>query len=278
MENLKQYTHCYSLTAADMNNEYRMTASAVLLYYQDCWARYMSCLNMAAFDLVHHGLMWIISEFNAAWDEGEAYWSEEVIVKVWNSELTGLRLYADFVIAKKDGTQVAHGSGCWTLLDISCHRPVSISDVLDTDRLAVTEGSERHKKVRIPAATETILETEHKVNPINLDFNGHVNNRTYLNIAMQTVEGGEMSGLTIKNLTIRWLRETFLGDMLVCRLCRVSMPADVADGKQTGGNQTGGSEAYLHLINKGDETVAQVYAVLEPRRSTTIIDTVAPRD
>ena len=90
---------------------------------------------------------------------------------------------------------------------------------------------------------------------------------------MQTVEGGEMSGLTIKNLTIRWLRETFFGNMLVCRLCRVSMPADVADG-----NQTGGREAYLHLINKGDETVAQVYAMLEPRRSTTIIDTVAPRD
>ncbi len=38
---MNQYTHRYSLTAADMDTRYRMTPNAVLLYYQDCWARYM---------------------------------------------------------------------------------------------------------------------------------------------------------------------------------------------------------------------------------------------
>ena len=42
MTDLNQYTHRYSLTAADMDTRYRMTPNAVLLYYQDCWARYMA--------------------------------------------------------------------------------------------------------------------------------------------------------------------------------------------------------------------------------------------
>ena len=49
---MESYTHRYSLTAADMDTRYRMTPNAVLLYYQDCWARYMACLHLAAFDVV----------------------------------------------------------------------------------------------------------------------------------------------------------------------------------------------------------------------------------
>lgn len=58
---MKQYTHRYSLTAADMDTRYRMTPNAVLLYYQDCWARYMSCLHLAAFDVIKENRIWVMS-------------------------------------------------------------------------------------------------------------------------------------------------------------------------------------------------------------------------
>ena len=56
MKDITNYTHRYSITAADMDTRYRMTPSAVLLYFQDCWARYMACLNLAAFDVVKQNL------------------------------------------------------------------------------------------------------------------------------------------------------------------------------------------------------------------------------
>ena len=46
MKDSTRYTHRYSITAADMDTRYRMTPSAVLLYFQDCWARYMACLPL----------------------------------------------------------------------------------------------------------------------------------------------------------------------------------------------------------------------------------------
>ena len=261
--NTNIYTHRYSITAADMDTAYRMTANAVLLYYQDCWARYMSSLHMAAFDLVHQNRMWVISEFNAYWEEQDAYWSQDIIVRVWNSELTGLRLYAEFEMAKPDGTPIAHDYGCWTLLDIESHRPTAISD-LGVDELRLF-GNEKHGKIRIPAGQEVLHEVEHRVNPINLDFNGHVNNRTYLNIAMQSASSYQLSTksrpLRLKSLTIRWMRETFLGDTLVCRLWQTEQP-----------------DTFLHVISKDDAAVAQIYSELTDRISNAIIDTEAPRE
>lgn len=253
-----------------MDTAYRMTPNAVLLYYQDCWARYMSRLHMAAFDLVHKNRIWVITEFNSWWEERDAYWSQDVEVRVWNSEVTGLRLYAEFVMTKPDGTPVAHGYGCWTLLDIESHRPVAISELgIDESRLY---GEEKHGKIRIPAGQQMLHQVEHRVNPINLDFNGHVNNRTYLNIAMQSafsyqqsVISGQQSAVSgqqkLKNLTIRWLRETFLGDTLVCRLWQTEQP-----------------NTFLHVISKDDVAVAQIYSELTDRTTDAIIDTEAPRE
>jgi acyl-CoA thioesterase FadM len=93
---MNQYTHRYSLTAADMDTRYRMTPNAVLLYYQDCWARYMACLHLAAFDIVKQNRIWVITEFNAWFEEQTAFWSDDIDVSVWNSEVSALRLYAEF--------------------------------------------------------------------------------------------------------------------------------------------------------------------------------------
>ena len=252
------YAHRYSITAADMDTQYRMTANAVLLYYQDCWARYMSYLHMAAFDMVHKNRMWVILEFNAYWEEHSAFWSQDVEVKVWNSEVTGLRLYADFMITKPDGTPVSHGNGCWTLLDTESHRPTAIGEI-GIEKLRLCEG-EKHVKNHIPAGQSIISEIEHRVNNINLDFNGHVNNRTYLDIAMQTDTDNRVGGRRLQSLSIRWLHESFLGDTLICRLW-----------------QTEHEDRYLHVISKDDKAVAQIYSVLTERTDESIIDTEAPR-
>lgn len=256
---MNYYTHRYSITAADMDTHYRMTANAVLLYYQDCWARYMACLHMAAFDLVHKGRIWVISEFNAWWEEPDAFWSQDVDVTVWNSEVSGLRIYGEFRMTKPDGTPIAHGFGSWTILDIEQHRPVMMNE-LGEEQLRIVPSDVRHKKIRIPEGVEMLHEVTHRVNPINLDFNGHVNNRTYLNIAMQTISEDWAGNRKLRSLSIRWLRETFLGDTLQCRLWT-----------------TAAKNAFVHVISKEETPVAQIYSELTERTSRAVIDDEARR-
>ena len=264
---MNSYTHRYSLTAADMDTRYRMTPSAVLLYYQDCWARYMSCLHLAAFDVVKQNRIWVITEFNAWFEEQTALWSDAIDVTVWNSEVGTLRLYAEFRVHRLDGTEVAHGYGCWTLLDTEAHRLAPMSPFQPQIPVLEEMTSASHKKRRFQTEGTPLQQLEHRVNPINLDFNGHVNNRTYLSIAMQSADETFMDTYAIRCLTVHWLKETFLGDTLRCRLTLLPNETDEH------------VYHYLHSIARNDGEIAvQVYSEWIPRTEQIDMQQHAPRD
>ncbi len=251
---MTEYTHRYSITAADMDTHYRMVPGAALLYYQDCWARYMSCLHLAAFDVVKRNLMWVITEFNAWFEAEPALWSDEIDVTVWNSEISAMKLYADFRIHKNDGREVAHGYGCWTLLDTEAHRLTPNTELAPQIPVLPEMTAATHRKQAFSTEGTALQTFEHRVNPINLDFNGHVNNRTYLSIAMQSANEQFMRTHAIRSLTIRWQKETFLGDTLQCTL--VEFPGD----------KDGSVCHYLHTIRRnGEQVAAQVYSEWEPQ-------------
>ncbi len=213
------FTIRYSITAADMDNLYRMTPNAILLYYQDCWARYMGCLHLAAFDVVKQNAMWVISRFSAFFHTDKVFWSDDIEVTVWNSEIGAVRLFSDFEVTKvSTGETIAHGFACWSLIDTVRRRPVSLDTVRSQMPVLEQFTEEGHKKYSPEGELQPLTKIEHKVNTINLDFNGHVNNRTYLSIAMQTATPDFVHHHRIKQLTITWLHETFLGDTLTCQL------------------------------------------------------------
>ena len=264
---MNSYTHRYSLTAADMDTRYRMTPSAVLLYYQDCWARYMSCLHLAPFYVVKQNRIWVITGCNAWFEEQTALWSDAIDVTVWNSEVGTLRLYAEFRVRRSDGTEVAHGYGCWTLLDTEAHRLAPMSPFQPQIPVLEEMTSASHKKRRFQTEGIPLQQLEHRVNPINLDFNGHVNNRTYLSIAMQSADEAFMDTYAIRCLTVHWLKETFLGDTLQCRLTLLPNETDEH------------VYHYLHSIARNDgEIAAQVYSEWIPRTEQIDMQQHAPRN
>lgn len=263
---MESYTHRYSLTAADIDTRFRMTPSAVLLYYQDCWARHMACLHLAAFDIVKQHRIWVITEFNAWFEDQTALWSDDIDVTVWNSEVGTLRLYAEFRVKRSDGVEIAHGYGCWTLLDTEAHRLAPTTPFQPRIPVMPEMTSETHRKRRFMTEGIHLQQVEHRVNPINLDFNGHVNNRTYLSIAMQSADEAFMDTYAIRCLTIHWLKETFLGDTLTCRL--TLLPNETAETRYH----------YLQTIARNDaETAAQVYSEWKPRTEQTDVSAHAPR-
>lgn len=246
---LQKYSHTYSITAADMDNLYRMTPSAALLYYQDAWARMMSCMSLASFDMAKRNLLWIISEFNVEFTDTNVFWSDDITVETWNSEISSVRLYSDFIFRKtSSGAAVAHGFACWHLLDANTHRLANLAVVQEQIAILPEMTMPTHRKMRFPEGETLIRQITHAVNLINLDFNGHVNNRTYLNIAMQTATEEFLQQNRVQQLSIHWLHETFLGDEIICSLWKTT-------------------DAYLHTLTKADGcVVAQIYShwVAEP--------------
>ena len=180
--------------------------------------------------------------------------------------MSSLRLYTDFRIHKANGTEVAHGYACWTLLDTEAHRLTPNTSLASQISVLPEMTSLSHKKMRFPANGTPVHQIEHSVNTMDLDFNKHVNNRAYVSIAMQSANEDFMDAYAIRCLTIHWLKETFLGDTLLCQLQRLPDETDSTLFK------------YLHTISRNDGKIAaQVYSEWVPRTIQLDVSELAPR-
>ncbi len=258
---MNQYTHRYTVTCQDMNKDYRLSPAAVLLYFQESFARYMGCLHLAAFDLVKERKMWIITEMGAEMLPVDTFWGDDIEVTIWVSEITPLRVYADYRITNADtGVLIAKGTSCWNLMNADTRKLESTDCVAPKITVLPEMMTESHKKVRFPKDGAVLKQVMHKVNQLDLDFNGHVNNRSYISIAMLTVPDEFLTTHRTNHFVIHWLHETYLDETLTCTLRQVA------------------ENTYVHLITRaGGETAAEIFSVWEPLSSQVDVSDVAKR-
>lgn len=244
-----------------MNKDYRLSPAAVLLYFQESYARFMGCLHLAAFDLAKENRMWIITEMSAEMTEADTFWGDDVEVTVWVSEITPLRVYSDYQVNNADsGALIAKGTSCWNLMNGETRKLEDTASVAPYITVQPEMMTESHKKVRFPRDGEMLKVVSHTVNQLDLDFNGHVNNRSYVNIAMLTVPDKFIVAHRTRRFTVHWLHETYLGETLTCTLY------DLSDG------------AYMHKLTRADGTVAaEILSEWEPLANTVDVSVVAKR-
>lgn len=219
METNGKYRHTYTATASDITPSYRLTTNAMLMYFQDSFARMMTIHNLAAFDIVRQRRMWVVTEVQMDIQPVVTFWAEDFTVELWVSELTSLRIYCDFRILRAiDGRQMACGTSQWNILNLDTKR-LETTDFLAQELTVVPElltGS--HKKVRFPKAQSFDMLMEHHATRLDLDFNLHVSNRSYVAIALMTMPEDVLASQMLSALTVHWLHETYLDETLTCRM------------------------------------------------------------
>ena len=217
-----KYRHTYTSTASDITPLYRLTPNALLMYFQDSFARLMTIHNVAAFDIVKQRRMWVITEIQMNIQPTVTYWSEDFTVELWVSELTSLRIYCDFRIVRKDNEHlIASGTSQWNILNLDTKRLETTDFLADKLTMVPELMTASHKKVRFPKPQSFDMQMDHRATRLDLDFNFHVSNRSYVSIALLTMPDEVLSSQSLSSLTVHWLHETYLDDTLSCRMSRI---------------------------------------------------------
>ena len=107
---------------------------------------------------------------------------EEIKVEVWISEISKLKIFTDFKLYHKENI-FAKGNGCWFILNQDTKRPVSTDTVKEYIPLCNEFALGEHKKFTVTESKEKLNEITYKTNLSDIDFNSHVNNKSYINIA-----------------------------------------------------------------------------------------------
>ena len=106
----------YPVTCAEMDARYWLTVDGVMTFHEDAVAKYLTTLNLAAFDLQKDGNTWIITEINMDLKETPALWAQKVEVTVWPSEVSALRVWFELLVnyflrGEKTGARRSPGPG-----------------------------------------------------------------------------------------------------------------------------------------------------------------------
>ena len=245
---MNKYKKTYNVILDNMDlYEYRLRPISAIMYMQDAFARYTATKDMAAYNLFATNQYWIVAEFNIDFIKDLPFWSEEIEINIWISEITKLKIYTDYELKYKNKT-FAKGNALWFILDKETKRP-SKTDIL-TERFEICDELTlgEHKKFILPVATEIYTKIEHTNNLSDTDFNKHVNNKSYINIAEMTVPDEFRKSCRLKNLHIRFNKETFLGDTLTCTTNRTEKPYQ-----------------YTHIIEKDGVSVCDIVTVWEQK-------------
>ena len=212
-----KYSTIYQITAAQIDAQYRLNVDGLLTFHENTIARYLTTLGLAAFDVQKEDKTWVISEINLEMPEPPVMWSEDVELTVWVSELSALRVWFDFTAREvHSGKITARGNSCWSLISMSERKLVPCEGVIPSSELVSELAAGPHRKRAImkfhPDVSSSIL---HTINLIDLDFNGHTNNRRYIDMALVGFEAGFLDSHRPDSLNIRFVKESRLGDDVV---------------------------------------------------------------
>ncbi|MDO5304350.1 MAG: thioesterase [bacterium] len=213
----EKFSKKYSLMFGDMDINYHMTKMAVAKYFQETFARFCAKHNLAAFDVLKDGIIWVVSDLRAEILNRLPMWSEEFTVRVWISETTKMRTYIEFEIVCHEKI-VAKGESCFYMLDEKTRRPIKSMDLVKPFGLIDEKVFGEHTKQNYEISGEKISEKIHEVTVRDLDFNYHVNNLSYIGISFETAPSDFLEKNEITSYSIQFLQETRLGDKLGCEL------------------------------------------------------------
>lgn len=217
---MKTYQQTYSVLASDMDITYHITPNAIMLYFQDCFARFLTSKRLAAFDIIKENLIWVISELELNYVKERPLWSSEIKVKIHFSEISTVRIYVDYWICDANDEPFAQGTSTWAIINSVTKRPFAAKEMLEKNGI-IAEGVPMKSAIK-PDTTnkQQLKEVEHTVNVTDLDFNGHVCNRTYLSISMATQPLNFIKTYSPKYIHIKFARESFFGEVLTCKVSK----------------------------------------------------------
>ena len=240
------YKQKYSIVASVMDVTYHITPNSIMLYFQDCFARLLTSKRLAAFDIIKDDLIWIVYDLEINFVKERPLWSSEMTVKIKITEISAVKIYVDYWLCDAHDEVFAQGTSVWAIINTKTKRPFPAKEMLEKGGITA-DGSPIKSGVVEDAANKTELKNvQHVVNVTDLDFNGHVCNRTYLSISIATQPLEFIKKYSPRYIHIKFNREAFFGETLDVKV-----------------SNDGNEKYWYDIVNSKGKNICNIYSLWE---------------
>ena len=187
----------------------RLTLDAVFQFFQEAAICHAENLGVGREDMARTGQAWILSRMSVLVDRRPKY-CETVTVRSWPRGGEKLFAMRNYDIRDKDDIPVIAARSAWIILDMEKRRPLRPQSIMDS--LPQNEGLEAIPPEAGGAAglaeRENLQKTsERKALYTDVDYNGHVNNVSYIKWIEDALEPQFLEKAEKMRLDINYLNE-----------------------------------------------------------------------
>ena len=171
---------------SDYNRNGKLSYEAILQILENVAGNHSANSGDSIADANKSGIAWILTEWRVQIVHRPEN-GESLSITTWvRGKAPAIAVYRDFILTDENGTEVIRAEAKFALFDLATSKLTRISAELlgsyQPENKTVFEDAQR---LRTPS--EFTSETELKLRRSDIDFNGHVHNTRYVDLAMEAI-------------------------------------------------------------------------------------------
>lgn len=210
-------TEKFHIGLRDIGIGNKLKNKSLLGFFEDIGGMHSDIAGLGVEDIKRTKLSWIILGWKVKIIKRPNY-GEYITVKTWSSGSNKFYSFRDFEVYNEDQELIAIGTSKWLLYDIEKNRVAQL-----TEELIKPYEQEKDKKVfeeepkfKIEEPENYSSMTEYKIGRNIIDFNEHVHNTYYIDLAYEALPKDIYLSDELDNIEIVYKKETKYGENVKC--------------------------------------------------------------
>lgn len=208
----KVYYTPVTIASYDGDLNRRIKPSSILKYQQEIGELHLDSVGLKYSYLYDKGMVFLLTRAMGIIYKAPCF-EDKVTLSTYSCGTKGANFIRGYEFIDGDGNVLIHSVSLFVLTDPQGHnilRP-SAADIFDIRHNDSIKEKELPQRIILPDGTKK--EDERVIRFTDIDYNGHLNNAVYADIAMDYAPI-EMSSAPLKRYDINFLGEAKLGDSL----------------------------------------------------------------
>ena len=215
------YTEIVKIPLKDVEKGNVISDRGILEIFENVATHHSDSVHDGVNEIKEKGKAWVILEWKIQVLNRPKY-GEEFKVNTWSRENNiqerKIATYRDFEMLDKDGTLCVIGTSKWVIMNIQTGRITNIDKALQERYKPETKGvfdDWEIEKLQQPKESSNVI--EYTVSRVDVDFNLHMHNIYYINLAYNTLPKDIYELRPFNNIRISYKREIKLNDTVKCK-------------------------------------------------------------
>jgi acyl-ACP thioesterase len=224
MEKLDVWSESCTVRFGAVDKSDLMTLDAVLNFFQEAAISHAENLGVGRETMARTNQLWILSRMSVQINRRPQY-GEIITVRTWPRGGEKLFALRDFDIRDAANNPAVQARSCWLIIDMEKRRPLRPQSIMNT--LPQNEGNDALPAIGslAPALEEhpsLQKAAERRALYNDVDYNGHVNNVSYIRWIEDAVDPALLEQARQMRLDINYLNEVLPGEVTGIWLSKIN--------------------------------------------------------